>query len=264
MAQLGSALPWGGRGRPFKSARSDHFFLSAGLAGRYKSQVTSLNQYSVLVLVPAYNAARYLPELVKRLRVYVCDSNLLIVNDGSTDNTTELLENLGVRHISFPQNRGKGAALAAGFEYATQHEYRSVLTIDADLQHLPEEIPAFFAADNGQRLILGHRRMNLKLMPFARWWSNNLTSMLVSIFSAARVRDSQCGFRLIPTSVLKSMSLRTVGYDFESEMLFQAGALGYEVGEVYVTTIYEESQSYINPFKDTMRFIRQIWKRIWM
>ncbi len=240
------------------------FFLSTGLLGRYKSQVTNLNHYSVLVVVPAYNAARHLPELVERIRKYVCDSNLLVVNDGSTDNTDELLEELSLRHITFPNNRGKGAALTAGFDYAIKHEYRSVLTIDADLQHLPEEIPAFFAADNGQRLIVGHRRMNLKLMPFARWWSNFLTSMIVSVFSAARVRDSQCGFRLIPTSVLKVMSLRTVGYDFESEMLFQAGALGCEIAEVYVTTVYEESQSYINPFKDTLRFIRQVWKRIWV
>jgi len=264
VAQLGSALPWGGRGRPFKSARSDHFFLFPGRHGRYKSQVTNLNQDSVLVLVPAYNAARYLPELVERIRAYVCDSNLLIVNDGSTDNTAELLENLGVRYISFPQNRGKGAALSAGFDYAIRHEYRSVLTLDADLQHLPEEIPTFFAADNGQRLIIGTRRMNLKLMPFARWLTNNLTSMIISVFSAARVRDSQSGFRLIPTSVLRAMSLRTVGYDFESEMLFQAGALNCEVGEVAIATVYEESQSYINPFRDTLRFIRQIWKRIWV
>jgi glycosyltransferase involved in cell wall biosynthesis len=225
--------------------------------------VDDLRRESVLVVVPAYNAARYLPELVTRIREYVCDSNLLIVNDGSTDSTLDILKTLNVSFISFRQNRGKGAALAAAFDYAVRQNYRSVLTLDADLQHLPEEIPRFFAADNGRRLIIGTRRMNLKIMPFSRWLTNNLTSLIISIFSATRVRDSQSGFRLIPIPVLRTMPLKTIKYDFESEMLFKAGALRCPIGEVLVSTVYEESKSYINPFKDTFRFIRQIWKRIW-
>jgi len=225
--------------------------------------MAKLNQHSVLVVVPAYNAARYLPELVTRVRKYVCEANLLVINDGSTDGTLELLRNLEVSYISFPQNRGKGAALAAGFNYAVRHGYRSVLTLDADLQHLPEEIPGFFAVDNGRRMVIGTRRMNLKIMPISRWLTNNLTSLIISIFSAGRIRDSQSGFRLIPTSVLKAIPLKTVNYDFESEMLFKAGALGCEVREVPITTVYVESRAYINPLKDTLRFVRQIWKRIW-
>lgn len=215
------------------------------------------------MVVPAYNAARHLPELVSRIRRFVCDANFLVVNDGSTDNTLEILKDLGVNFISFRLNRGKGAALNAAFDYAIKNGYRSVLTLDADLQHLPEEIPGFFAADNGRCLLIGTRRMNLKIMPFARWLTNNLTSLIISIFSAARVRDSQSGFRLIPTRLLTAMPLKTVRYDFESEMLFKAGILRCAVGEVPISTVYEESASYINPLKDTLRFVRQIWKRIW-
>ncbi len=222
-----------------------------------------INRLSALVLVPAYNAGKYLPELISRLRNFVCDDNLLFVNDGSTDNTLELLKQHRVRFISFPQNRGKGAALMAGFRYAIDNEYRSVLTIDADLQHLPEEIPRFYALDDGRRFIIGTRNMNLKIMPFDRWLTNNLTSMIISIFSTQRVRDSQSGYRLIPTQVLGAIRLKTVNYDFESEMLFKAGALGCTIAEVPISTIYEGSTSYINPFRDTGRFIRQIWKRIW-
>ena len=217
----------------------------------------------ILVVVPAYNAGRYLSELVPRIRRFVSDSDLLIVNDGSTDNTLDLLRDLHVNFISFRENRGKGAALSAAFDYAIRNEYRSVLTIDADLQHLPEEIPGFIEAEDGRRLIIGTRHMNLKIMPFPRWLSNNLTSLIISIFSKARIRDSQSGFRLIPTAVLKAMPLKTVRYDFESEMLFKAGALGCKVGEVPISTVYETSRSYINPFRDTLRFVRQIWKRIW-
>ncbi len=218
---------------------------------------------AALVLVPAYNAGKYIPELVSRLRKFVCDENLLFVNDGSSDNTLELLKQHNVNHISFPQNRGKGAALMAGFEYAIENNFRSVLTIDADLQHLPEEIPRFYALDNGRRVVIGTRKMDLKIMPFDRWLTNNLTSMIVSVFSTQRVRDSQSGFRLLPTELLKAIRLKTVGYDFESEMLFKAGAVGCSIAEVPISTIYEGSTSYINPLKDTGRFVRQIWKRIW-
>jgi len=221
-----------------------------------------MNQYTALVLVPAYNAAGYLPELIVRIKKYVCDEHLLIINDGSTDESATILKEYNVKHISFGQNRGKGAALKAGFEYAIKHGYRSVLTIDADLQHRPEEIPRFFALDNGRRVVIGTRRIVLRDMPFARWLTNNLTSLIISIFSSQRVRDSQSGFRLIPVSLLKEVQLKTVNYDFESEILFKAGAVGCDIVEAPITTVYEGSHSYINPLVDPLRFIRQVLKPV--
>ena len=220
-------------------------------------------QHSVLVLVPVYNAAEYLPELILRLRQFVCDSNLMIVNDGSTDCSLELLKQASVNYISFPENRGKGAALEAGFDYAVGKEYRSVLTVDADMQHLPEEVPRFFALDDGRTVLIGTRNISLASMPFARCLSNYVTSLIVSIFSTQRVRDSQSGFRLIPSVILQAIQLNTVGYDFESEFLFKAGALGCRIAEVPISTVYEGSHSFVNPITDTLRFIRLIWRRIW-
>jgi len=222
------------------------------------------NHNHTLVLIPAYNAARYLPELLNRLRRHVAEADLLVVNDGSADETAEILARENVRHINFRQNQGKGAALKAGFEYAMEHSYRSVLTIDADLQHLPEEVPRFLAEDNGQRLVLGVRAIKPKVMPFARWLSNNLTSIIVSVFSSQRVRDSQSGYRLIPVWLLKALRLRRIGYDFESELLFKAGAMGCPVVEVPISTVYEGSPSFINPLADTLRFVRLMWKRVWV
>jgi glycosyltransferase involved in cell wall biosynthesis len=221
------------------------------------------NQDAVLVIVPAYNAAKYLDKLIPRILQFVCKENLLLINDGSKDDTLEKLKLHKVNYLSYPQNRGKGAALMSGFNYAREYGYRSVLTIDADLQHLPEEIPGFFAKDDGKTVVMGTRRMDLKIMPWDRWLTNNLTSLIISIFSTARIRDSQSGYRLIPTSFLNSAPLETIKYDLESEMLFKAGAAGFSVDEVSISTIYEGSHSYINPIVDTGRFIRQIWKRIW-
>jgi len=223
-----------------------------------------LNDNSVLVVVPAYNAAKYLPQLIPRIRRFVADRHLLVINDGSTDHTPELLRELQVNHITFPGNRGKGAALAAGYEFALQHGYRSVLTLDADLQHLPEEIPAFLAADDGRRVIIGTRRISLQVMPPARWLTNNLTSMIVSIFSRCRIRDSQSGYRLVPTALLRLIPLQSRKYDFESELLLKAGALRARVSEAPISTVYGDSPSFINPLRDTWRFMRQMWKRVWM
>ena len=223
-----------------------------------------INQRSTLVLVPAYNAAGHLSELITRLRQFVCGEHLLVVNDGSTDDSAAILTELKVNHLTFSANRGKGAALVAGFRYAMAHGYRSVLTIDADLQHLPEEIPGFYALDNGRRLIIGTRTIQFRQMPFLRWLTNNLTSLIVSVFSGRRVRDSQSGYRLIPVGVLRRIPLKTIKYDLESEILFKAGALGVEIAEVPISTVYEGSRSYINPFKDTFRFVRQMSKRVWM
>jgi hypothetical protein len=100
-------------------------------------------------------------------------------------------------------------------------------------------------------------------MPFERWLVNNLTSIIISIFSSRRVRDSQSGFRLVPTRLILEMRSETASYDFESEMLFRVGALGYPIREAPVSTVYGDSRSYIRPAEDTLRFIRQIWRRIW-
>ena len=218
----------------------------------------------MLVVIPAYNAAGHLPELLSRVRRYVPPEDVLVVDDGSTDDTASVLASSGVSVQRHAVNRGKGAALATGFRYAMAHGYRAVLTMDADLQHLPEEIPGFLAADDGRSLLMGTRAMCPTLMPWLRRLTNNLTSLIVSLFSRQRIRDSQSGFRLIPVWVLRRLNLRSVNYDLESELLFKAAVLGCPVREVQVSTVYEGSASYINPLVDTLRFIRQIWRRIWL
>ena len=229
----------------------------------YNYHMNTCPSKSVLVIVPVYNAEQDLPELIERCRRVIDDSCLLVINDGSTDDSLGILKAHDVNYLSFPANRGKGAALKAGFEYATRHGFEAVLTLDADLQHLPEEIPRFFDRNDGLKLLLGTRRIKKGLMPPERRLSNNLTSLIVSVFSTQRVRDSQSGFRLIPTSLLRSTRLKTGNYDFESELLFKAGALGYRIAEVPISTVYEGSRSFINPLADTLRFIRQMWRRIW-
>ncbi|SYZ73672.1 conserved hypothetical protein [Candidatus Zixiibacteriota bacterium] len=216
----------------------------------------------ILILIPAYNAARYLPELVSRIGAAVPGAHTLIINDGSTDSTAEVLAGMKVLSLTNTPNMGKGYTLQRGFEYAIKEGYDYVVTIDADLQHLPEELPSFTNYGDRAGMVIGTRDIRLKVMPFARWLTNNLTSMIISIFSGQRIRDSQSGYRMVATELLQKMKIRSIKYDYESEILFQAGALDMNIGEVPIATVYEGSHSYINPLVDTGRFIKLIWKRM--
>ena len=217
----------------------------------------------ILILAPAYNAARHIPELVARLEPFAAVEDVLFVNDGSTDDTDDVLRRYRCRRVTFPVNLGKGEALKAGFAYALDHGYDAVVTIDADLQHKPEHLPAFFDSYDLADVLIGTRVIRLSLMPPDRLLTNNLTSIIISIFGSCRVRDSQSGYRLIKASALRRLQLMSERYDTESEMLFQTGYLGFSAAEVAIETVYEGSRSFINPVKDTLRFIRQIWKRLW-
>ena len=217
----------------------------------------------IVVIIPAFNAAAYLPELIERINGQVSAAELIIINDGSSDNTAEVIKTLGCPYIAFPDNRGKGAALKAGFTHAINNKYDAVITIDADLQHRPEHLPLFYSHFDQADLLIGTRAINQRIMPLERRLTNNLTSLIISIFGSLRIRDSQSGYRLIKTAVLRRLCLTSVRYDTESEMLFQSGYLGFSAGEVPIATVYAGSRSFINPLKDTTRFIRQIWRRLW-
>ncbi|MBN2227909.1 MAG: glycosyltransferase family 2 protein [candidate division Zixibacteria bacterium] len=203
-------------------------------------------------------------ELTSRIKALEYPLDILIVNDGSTDNTNEVIKDLDVFSLINDPNQGKGYTLKRGCDWAVKHGYKFVITIDADLQHLPEEIPRFLGNGNKADVIIGTRDIRLEVMPPHRWLTNNLTSLIISVFSGARVRDSQSGYRLLATKALRMVEVKSVKYDYESEILFQVGALGAAIGEVPISTVYEGSHSYINPLVDTGRFIRQIWKRLWL
>lgn len=220
--------------------------------------------FKILVLVPAYNADESIIELADRIENSAPLADLLIINDGSTDSTASVLKESNLNYLTNDINKGKGYTLRRGFEYAVQHGYDYVVTIDADLQHLPEEIPRFIDRAGEADLYIGTRDLRARHMPPPRKLTNWLTSIIISIFSGKRIRDSQTGYRMISIDLVKNLQVSSVRYDFESEQLFQAGRLNIKIAEVPISTVYEGSHSYINPLKDTTRFIRLIWRRIWL
>jgi glycosyltransferase involved in cell wall biosynthesis len=216
----------------------------------------------VLVIIPAYNGAATLPKLITQVRAQFPALGILVVNDGSTDDTARVAQAAGAVVISHERNRGKGEALKRGFAYAVGQGFDAVITMDADLQHSPAEIQRFLDAhQDGRTILVGTRRRD-QTMPFARKVSNSLTSFVSSIFCGARILDSQSGYRLIPTGVLKNVTLSSSRFDLEPELLIKAARAGYGVRAVEISTIYNAGRSWINPPVDTIRFLIMLTKSL--
>lgn len=209
-----------------------------------------------VVVIPAYQARLSIGELVRA----VANQNLpvLVVDDASTDGTTEEAKKSGATVLRLPVNQGKGAALREGFSKALAGPYDWILTLDADGQHLPDEIPKFFEAahDKGADMVLGNRMENPEGMPLVRRLTNGLMSRLLSRMTHQSFPDSQCGFRLIHRRVLEGLSLSTHRFEIESELLVKAARAGFKIVSIPVRSFYSTHVSFIRPFKDTVRFFR--------
>lgn len=222
---------------------------------------------NTLLIIPVYNSSAYLEELIERLAGQFDSEHILFLNDGSTDGSLEIFKKSNSHYLSFDKNRGKGAVLIEGFNYAIKHKYDYVITMDSDLQHRPEEIPRFLdrldTIEAGE-IIIGKRQIGGTNMPLHRRLSNQLTSALISIFSNTKISDSQCGFRLISLNSLSRLRLNSGGFQLESELLLKAGMAGEKVTQVPISTVYNNAPSSINHLGDTLKFIGQIWRRIWL
>jgi glycosyltransferase involved in cell wall biosynthesis len=218
------------------------------------------------VLIPAYNAEKTISELILQIRsLQQPPQAIIVVDDGSEDKTAQICENHDVRLIRNIENRGKGDVLKVGFRvFLTDSSSDYLLCLDADLQHPVSSIPDFLTtvSDNHSKFVLGVRKDRLKSMPGHRVLSNLLTSQIISWFSGQQIQDSQCGFRMIHRDVLAAVHLRENGYQLESEMLLESAKAGFMIDCVPIPTIYNDEESHIANFSDTIRFTRLIFREL--
>jgi glycosyltransferase involved in cell wall biosynthesis len=215
----------------------------------------------VTVLLPGYNVARHLDALVGNLRAALPDAELLLVDDGSADDTAATGRALGLTVIEHEINQGKGMALRTGFEAAVGAGAEAVITMDSDGQHLASEAGRFVDAwEEGADVVVGDRMADNDNMPWLRKRTNEFTSWVISRVAGARIPDSQNGYRLFDAEVLRSVKLESRRYDMESEILIRAARQGYRIASVPISTIYHDEESSINPFVDTFRFFRLVWR----
>ena len=207
------------------------------------------------VVMPAFDAAKTIAGLVQRIKAQGID--VVVVDDGSHDQTAALAAKQGALVISHLHNQGKGRALRTGFEYALRSGYDGVITMDSDGQHDPQEIPQLIRAAEVQHaaLVLGNRMTDGALMPPARCWTNQVMSRLVSAVTRQAVPDSQCGFRFIRKEVLASVPLRAKCFEIETELVLGAATHRWKIISVPIKTIYQGHESYIEPLRDGVRFL---------
>jgi len=202
----------------------------------------------ILALIPAYNEEERIGKVVNKTLKY-CD--VIVIDDGSMDDTGKRAEEKGAFVIKHEKNRGKGDALITGFNYALKNNYDIIITLDADGQHDPSEIPNFLKKIDKYDIIIGAR--DFKEMPFPRSISNTITTFLLSLRTHQKIGDSQSGYRLIKTEVLRGLDFKTERFILESELLVRAKC---RIGNVRIKTIYAGEKSHINNLRDTIKFIK--------
>ena len=212
-----------------------------------------------LVFIPTYNEEKYVKGVILKSLKRVKD--VLVVDDGSTDNTVREVRNTKAHLIVFKENKGKGEALKAGFKYGLKHGYDVIVTIDGDGQHDANEITKLLdQIERGSDIVIGTRKKRHSPMPLHRRFSNMFSSVVISMLVFKKIKDTQSGYRAIKLNVVKDMDFVSSRYDLESEILIKAARNGFSIANEYVNTIYHDEESSIHPVKDVFRFFRVLYR----
>ena len=207
------------------------------------------------VIIPAYNAQRTIAKIVVETRKQL--EPVIVVDDGSKDSTGVVAEAVGAIVLRHAKNRGKGAALKTAFAWALENGCEAVITLDADLQHLPAEIPRFLEqyARGGEDLIIGGRAHLFHDMLPRRRNANRFSAWIIAKFSGAPITDAQSGFRLYSSRLLRGVKLHTDGFDMESEVIVLAGKRGFRIVTIPIDLGFVDGlrTSHYKPLKDTLR-----------
>ena len=211
----------------------------------------------ICVLIPTYNNAGTLGKVVAEVLTYT--SHVIVVNDGSTDQTAEILEQFPqLAVVSYAPNKGKGIALRRGFKFAIQQGYDYAITIDADGQHFPDDLPVFLkkVEEEPGAIIIGARNLQQENMPGKNTFANKFSNFWFYVETGLKLPDTQSGFRLYPLHAMKGMRFFCNKYEFEIEVMVKASWKGIKVLPAPVKVYYppaEERVSHFRPFKDFSR-----------
>jgi glycosyltransferase involved in cell wall biosynthesis len=208
------------------------------------------------VVIPCFNEGASIAALVAAARRQF--SRVLVVDDGSTDDTAARAQSAGAQVVTHAKNLGKGAALRTGLSQARQQGFAWAFTLDGDGQHAPDEMPAFLecAGQTGALLVVGNRMPNAQAVPWLRRQVNRWMSRKLSQRAGCPLPDSQSGFRLIHLQTWSSLPLKTERFEVESEMLLAFLAAEHPVSFVPIRVISRSRRSHIHPVADSWRW----WK----
>jgi glycosyltransferase involved in cell wall biosynthesis len=218
-----------------------------------------LKQRKICVIVPTYNNDKTIIRVLDKIAKYAYD--IIVVNDGSTDNTKELLSNYKTTNIitlNHNRNKGKGKALKTGLSKAITLGFKYAITIDADGQHYPEDICRFIEKNEQypDAIIIGSRNLQQENMPKKNTFANKFSNFWFFMQTGCRLSDTQTGFRLYPLTSIKGLNILTSRYEAELELLVFSLWSGIEIYSVPIQVYYptkEEKVSHFHPFYDFFR-----------
>ena len=218
------------------------------------------------VIIPTYNNHKTIKSVIDQVLVYT--KNIIIVNDGSTDNTPEILKEYhNLKLINLSKNKGKGNALRIGFKCAEKLKYKFAITIDSDGQHFPNDIPVFINAleneINKNVLLIGARDMNQKSVPKKSNFGNKFSNYWFWVETGINLEDTQSGFRLYPLLAIKDISFMTTKFEFEIEVIVKAAWKGIQVKNIPIRVLYKKND-HVSHFRPVEDFIRISILNTWL
>lgn len=217
----------------------------------------AFDDWRVCVIIPTYNNSGTLPAVIEDVAAYT--QHIIVVNDGSTDTTSAILESIPhIQSVQYSPNKGKGWALRKGFEKALALGYNYAITIDSDGQHFAKDLPVFIEKlqQTSDAIIIGARNMNTENVPGKSSFGNRFSNFWFQLETDIVVPDTQSGYRLYPIALMKHIHFFTRKYEFEIEVLVRCAWKDIKVVAVPVSVFYapkEERITHFRPFKDFAR-----------
>jgi len=207
-------------------------------------------------VIPCLNEARTIAQVVAAVRRFV--PKVIVIDDGSSDDTGIIARNAGAEVIRHAEPQGKGAALQAGWKYALKRGFDWALAMDGDGQHSTNDVPKFFevAERTGAMLVIGNRMNDPKGMPVVRRLVNRWMSKRISALAGIPVPDSQCGFRLMNLGAWNRLRVKASHFEIESDVLLAFAKAGGRIQFTPIEVIYKSEQSKIHPVRDTLRWMK--------
>lgn len=218
------------------------------------------------ILIPAYNAAQTIKAVINSVQPYF--NRIIVVNDGSEDNTGKIALDAGSEVLEHAWNRGKGAALRTGFDYLLRDNCKWIMTMDADGQHNAADIPNLVNLMNNQNkkekkyntipwgIIIGSRFTSHNKIPSYRYYPNKVGKIILTKITGKDLKDTQSGFRIYRSELLKHLSLKSNRFELETEIIFKTIKMGYGIHFVPIQVIYPENErqkTNFRPIVDTYR-----------
>jgi glycosyltransferase involved in cell wall biosynthesis len=220
-----------------------------------------LSSQNIFAVIPAYNEGRHIKKVVEETQNYL---PVLVVDDGSKDDTAQAAGEAGATVFSLQPNQGKGVALRQGFQEALARGCEAVVMLDADGQHAPGEIPRFLDcyAQHHSDLIIGER--DYRQMPPLRRTTNTFGRWSFSLALGHYVPDNQSGYRLLSRRMLElTLQGREARFEYEVEMIVQCVKAGYRMDWVPISTIYADEVSHIQPVRHVIKWFQLLWTTFW-